>query len=279
MSLSRLRSPKSCDILIFTIHILKGGVHLAKIVAVANQKGGVGKTTTAVNLAAALHSRGLKTLLLDLDPQSNASTGYGISRAARASSIYDAILGKTDAESLIRHTPFGDCIPANMALAGANLELAAESDRAYRLRTASEPLRALYDYIIIDCPPSLELLTVNALCAADSVLVPLQCEYYALEGLGELVSTIRMVRKGLNNRLEIEGILFTMFDSRTRLALQVVGEVKKHFPDKVYKTTIARNVRLSEAPSHGKPVMYYDKFSKGAENYQRLAEEFLERNA
>jgi len=251
---------------------------LPKVVAVANQKGGVGKTTTAVNLSAALYQKGKKTLLLDLDPQSNASTGYGISRAGRSASAYDALIQDVPMETLVQHTPYGDCIPSNMSMAGVNLELAGENDRAYRLRQVMEPLRATYDYIIIDCPPSLELLTVNALCAADSVLVPLQCEYYALEGLGELVSTIRMVRKGLNSKLEIEGILFTMFDSRTRLALQVVGEVKKHFSDKIYKTTIARNVRLSEAPSHGKPVIYYDRFSKGADNYLRLADEFLLRN-
>ena len=251
---------------------------MGKIVAVANQKGGVGKTTTAVNLCAALNLSGRNSLLLDFDPQGNASTGYGLLQRNKALSVHDAIVNGVEMKQLIRKSPYGDFIPANMSLAAVNMELNSCADRAYRLRNVIEPIRGLYDFIIIDCPPSLEILTKNALCAADSVLVPLQCEYYALEGLSELISTIRMVRHGDNNRLEIEGILFTMFDSRTKLALQVVSEVKKHFADKVYKTPITRNVRLSEAPSHGQPVIFYDRYSKGSDCYIKLAEEFLERN-
>lgn len=249
----------------------------AKVVALANQKGGVGKTTTAVNLAACVAKRGFKTLLIDFDPQGNASTGYGVRKKDRATSIYDVIKGDAEPAEAVLHTKFGDVIPSDMSLAGANMELMNDSDRAYKLRAVVDKLRPSYDFIFIDCPPSLEMLTINALCAADSILVPLQCEYYALEGLSELVSSIRMVRKGLNSGLEIEGILFTMFDSRTNLAMQVVNEVKKHFGDKIYKTVIARNVRLSEAPSHGQPVIYYDRFSKGSECYDAFAEEFVKR--
>ena len=252
---------------------------MARIIAVVNQKGGVGKTTTTVNLTAALHALGNRVLLCDFDPQANATSGMGVDKNTASPNIYDVLINEADPTRAVVPTKYGDVLPANKALAGAGIEMIGIDNREHLLKNALDALAPNYDYIFIDCPPSLELLTVNALCAAGSLLVPVQCEYYALEGLSDLLSTVRLVKRKLNPGLALEGVLLTMFDSRTRLALQVVGEVKKHFPDKVYKTTIARNVRLSEAPSHGKPVMYYDKFSKGAENYQRLAEEFLERNA
>lgn len=247
---------------------------MGRIIAVVNQKGGVGKTTTCVNLAASIHNMGKKVLLCDMDPQGNATSGMGLYKN-RETTTYDLILGGADAESTIVKTDYGDVLPSNKFLSGAEIELVSISDREFRLKKAIDELRDKYDYIFIDCPPSLGLLTINALCAADSVLIPVQCEYYALEGLSDLIYTIRVVKKGLNKDLEIDGILLTMFDSRTNLSIQVAEEVKRHFPGKIYSVVIPRNVRLSEAPSHGLPILAYDPGSRGAEGYIKLAEEFL----
>lgn len=252
-----------------------GGVTVAKRIVVANQKGGVGKTTTAVNLAAALQQQGKRVLLCDFDPQANATSGFGVDKNAASPNIYDVLIDGADVRRAIVSTQWGDVIPSNKALAGAGIEMTGLERREMLLKDALEPLGENYDYIFIDCPPSLELLTLNGLCAADSVLVPVQCEYYALEGLSDLLSTIRIVKRKLNRKIELEGVLLTMFDGRTNLSLQVAEEVKRHFPGQVYATVIPRNVRLSEAPSHGMPVMAYDKYSTGAQAYLRLAEEFI----
>ncbi|MGI6039464.1 MAG: ParA family protein [Clostridiales bacterium] len=248
---------------------------MGRIIAIVNQKGGVGKTTTCVNLTASVHDKGKKVLLCDMDPQGNATSGMGLDKN-RENTTYDLILGEVDAESIIVRTDYGDVLPANKVLSGAEIELVGIEKREFRLKNAIEGLRDKFDYIFIDCPPSLGLLTLNALCAADSVLIPVQCEYYALEGLSDLIYTIRVVKKGLNRALEIDGILLTMYDSRTNLSLQVAEEVKRHFPGKIYSVVIPRNVRLSEAPSHGLPILAYDRASRGAEGYLRLAEEFIE---
>ncbi len=251
---------------------------MAKMIAVVNQKGGVGKTTTAVNLAAALNALGKRVLLCDFDPQANATSGMGVDKNAVSPNIYDVLINGADPAKAVAHTKYGDVLPSNKALAGAGVEMIAIEGREKLLKNALTALSDRYDYILIDCPPSLELLTVNALCAAGSLLVPVQCEYYALEGLSDLLATVRLVKRGLNPGLELEGVLLTMFDSRTNLSLQVAEEVKRHFPGQVYATVIPRNVRLSEAPSHGKPVSAYDPLSRGAEAYAALAEEIAEQN-
>jgi chromosome partitioning protein len=249
---------------------------VAKILAVVNQKGGVGKTTSCVNLVAALKEAGKRVLLCDFDPQANATSGMGVDKTV-SKGIYHVVIGEVPAAEAVVHTRFGDVLPSNKALAGAGIELIGMEQREFLLRNALNSLRDQYDFILIDCPPSLELLTLNALCAADAILVPVQGEYYALEGLSDLMNTVRLVRRSLNPSLELEGVLLTMFDGRTNLALQVAEEVKHYFPGKVYGTVIPRNVRLSEAPSHGKPIMAYDRTSRGAEAYTALAAEFLKR--
>ena len=249
---------------------------MGKIIAVANQKGGVGKTTTSVNLSAAFAEMGKKVLLIDCDPQGNATSGLGIEKDGLELSIYDALINDTPMEEIIIQTQFGlDMVPSVMDLAGAEVELVNLDDKQYRLKKTVELVKNKYDYILIDCPPSLGHVTLNALTAADSVLLPLQCEFYALEGLSQLLSTVQLVQEQLNEKLRIEGLVLTMYDSRTNLAEQVVEEVKTHFPDMVYATKIPRNVRLSEAPSFGKPIFAYASSSKGAQAYMSLAEEVV----
>ena len=255
----------------------KADILMAKTIAIVNQKGGVGKTTTCVNLAAALTGLGAKVLVCDFDPQGNATSGFGVDKTG-SPNVYDVLIGESEAKKAVVSTRWGDVLPSNKALAGATVELISLDRREYRLRDALAPLKNSYDYIFIDCPPSLELLTLNALCAADRLLVPVQCEYYALEGLSDLLYTVRLAKRSLNPALDLEGVVLTMYDGRTNLSLQVAEEVKRHFPGKVYASVIPRNVRLSEAPSHGKPVMAYDKFSRGSEAYEALGREFLNRN-
>ena len=250
---------------------------MAKIITIVNQKGGVGKTTTCVSLTAALKEMGQRVLLCDFDPQANATSGMGVDKSLSLG-IYDVLLNDVEPEKRVVSTRYGDVLPSSKGLAGAGVELVALPDREHLLKNALDKLSPNYDYIFIDCPPSLELLTLNGLCAADSALVPVQSEYFALEGLSDLMYTIRAVRRSLNPSLELEGVLLTMYDSRTNLALQVAEEVKRYFPGKVYATVIPRNVRLSEAPSHGKPISAYDRTSRGSEAYLALAQEFLRKN-
>lgn len=247
---------------------------MGKTIAVVNQKGGVGKTTTSVNLTAALTELGLKVLLCDFDPQSNATSGLGIDKRKLRHSIYHVIIDGVPAADAIVHTKFGDVLPASADLAGAAVELIASEHREHQLEKALEPLKDQYDVILIDCPPSLEMLTLNGLAAAQSILVPVQCEYYALEGLSDLMSTMRMVKRRINPKLDIFAVALTMYDGRTNFSAQVAQEVRRHFPGKVFATVIPRNIRLSEAPSHGLPVTAYDRSSKGAVAYRAMAEEF-----
>lgn len=249
---------------------------MSKIIAIANQKGGVGKTTTAVNLCCALKMKGKRVLLLDCDPQGNSSSGMGVDKHSTPSA-YELITKTADILDCIRKTPYGDVIPSNKELSGATVELVNKVRREYVLKDALQLVYNDYDYIFIDCPPSLELLTLNALVAADSVLIPMQCEYYALEGIADLMTTIKLCNKRLNPSLKIQGIVLTMYDSRTNLTQQVAFELKEYFGGKVYETVIPRSVRLSEAPSHGKPGVAYDKIGKGSRAYMRLTEEFLKK--
>ena len=247
---------------------------MATIIAVVNQKGGVGKTTTAVNLTAALTDLGKRVLLCDFDPQANATSGLGLDKRKLRSSVYDVVINDLPAKQAIAHTKFGDVLPATADLAGAAVELISMENPNMQLKNALAAVKQDYDVIFIDCPPSLEMLTLNALAAADGILVPVQCEYYALEGLTDLMNTLRIVKKRINPALEIFGVALTMFDGRTNFSTQVAQEVRRHFPGKVFATVVPRNVRLAEAPSHGIPVMNYDKHSRGSVAYRKLAEEF-----
>ncbi len=253
---------------------------MGKCIAVANQKGGVGKTTTSVNLSAALGMAGKKVLLIDLDPQGNATSGVGIDKMSDVTSIYDVLIDDIDIKEAIIKTEFKNLsvISATTSLAGAEIELVSIDDRETRLKQKVAEIKDDYDFVVIDCPPSLGLLTLNSFVCTDTILIPLQCEFYALEGLSQLVQTIRQVKKSLNKEIDIEGILLTMFDGRTNLSIQVADEIKKYYPDKVYKTVIPRNVRLSEAPSYGQPINVYDKHSKGAIAYKNLAKEVIKKN-
>lgn len=246
---------------------------MGKIIAVVNQKGGVGKTTTAVNLTTCLHDLGLKVLLCDFDPQANATSGFGIAKKKIKYSSYDAIINHVPVADAIISTKFGDVLPSSADLAGAAVELITVEEPNQCLAKALAPVRDNYDLIMIDCPPSLEMLTLNALAAADGILVPVQCEYYALEGLSDLMNTLRAVKRRINPKLEIFGVALTMFDGRTNFSAQVAQEVRRHFPGKVYATVIPRNIRLAEAPSHGLPVTAYDRSSRGAHAYRAMAEE------
>ena len=246
---------------------------MGKIIAVVNQKGGVGKTTTAVNLTAALTDLGLKVLLCDFDPQANATSGMGLDKRKMKQTVYDVIIGNCQPETAVMHTKYGDVLPASSDLAGATVELINEPGREHKLAQALNTLRKSYDLIFIDCPPSLEMLTLNGLCAADGILVPVQCEYYALEGLSDLMGTLRTVKRKINPRLEIFAVALTMFDGRTNFSTQVAQEVRRHFPGKVLSAVVPRNIRLAEAPSHGIPVTHYDKYSRGAKAYKAMAEE------
>ena len=246
---------------------------MGKIFSIVNQKGGVGKTTTAVNLTAALHDLGARVLLCDFDPQANATSGLGLNKRKLKKTVYDVVVDGVDPQSAIVSTAYGDVLPSTGDLAGAAVELIAMEDRSHRLAHALEKVRDQYDVIFIDCPPSLEMLTVNALCAADSILVPVQCEYFALEGLSDLMSTLRSVKKRINPKLEIFAVALTMFDGRTNFSTQVAQEVRRHFPGKVLGAVVPRNIRLAEAPSHGLPVTAYDRSSRGAIAYKAMAEE------
>lgn len=253
---------------------------MGKVIAVANQKGGVGKTTTSVNLAASLAAAEQRTLLVDIDPQANATHGYGIDTSSLEKTVYEVLVNGLPVEQTIYKTalPHLDVVPSHINLVGAEIELVNIPNREYLMKRILQSVRNDYDFIVIDCPPSLGLLTLNALTAADSVLIPVQCEFYALEGLGQLLNTIAIVRRSTNPKLDIEGVLLTMYDSRLRLSNQVVDEVRRHFEDKACRTVIARNVRLSEAPSHGKPALLYDASSIGAQNYLELANEIMTKN-
>lgn len=252
---------------------------MGKIISVANQKGGVGKTTTTVNLSTILAKKGKKVLLIDTDPQGNATSGIGVSKDVELS-VYDILIGDTEFDETLQETAIKNLkvCPSNISLAGAEVQLVSMMSREQRLKTKLDKIKDQYDYILIDCPPSLGLVTLNAFTASDSVLIPVQCEYFALEGLGQLLNTVNLVKKHLNKNLEIEGALLTMYDARTNLSNQVVKEVKKYFEDKVYKTVIPRNVRLSEAPSYGMPITVYDPRSKGAKAYEKFAKELLKNN-
>ena len=252
---------------------------MGKIVSIANQKGGVGKTTTSINLSTILAKKGKKVLMIDADPQGNASSGVGVDKEVEES-VYDILIGDTEIKDVVKKTNIKNLYvcPSNINLAGAEVELVSVMSREYRLKEKLDEVKDEYDYIIIDCPPSLGLITLNAFTASDSVLIPVQCEYYALEGLGQLINTINLVKKHLNKNIDIEGALLTMYDARTNLSNQVVKEVKKYFNDKVYKNVIPRNVKLSEAPSYGMPISIYDPRSKGAKSYEKFVKEFMKNN-
>ena len=251
---------------------------MGKIIAVANQKGGVGKTTTCVNLCAALKAAGSRVLLCDMDPQGNSTSGLGVDKNKDAPNMYNVLIEGVIAADAIVPTKYGDVLPSNKILSGAGIELVTAQGREFVLKNVLSECRSNYDYILIDCPPSLEMLTLNSLCAADTVLIPVQCEYYALEGLTDLMTTIRMTKKSFNPNLDIEGVLLTMYDARTNFSAQVAAEIKRFFKEKVYRVTIPRSIRLAEAPSHGTPIINYDKASRGSQAYTELAKDLIIKN-